>query len=203
MKRCNKCGRELDESEFNKDSAAKDGLKTLCKSCCKAYKQAIREKTLAYSKEYNKRDYVKQQKQEYYNNNKNTISERDVKRKQEDLTYDINCKTIKSIGGVLAGRSRSSMYFDVLGYSTIQFKHHIETLFSENMTWDNYGTYWELDHIIPKSKFVFNSTRDLQYKICWSMLNLRPVEVDYNRQRPEDGSDISESLKYKIMHQFD
>lgn len=33
MKRCNRCGRELDESEFNKNIRTKDGLQYYCKEC--------------------------------------------------------------------------------------------------------------------------------------------------------------------------
>lgn len=35
MKRCNRCGRELDESEFYKHKRAKDGLQPYCKQCQK------------------------------------------------------------------------------------------------------------------------------------------------------------------------
>ena len=33
MKRCKRCGRELDESEFNKHKNTKDGLQSYCKEC--------------------------------------------------------------------------------------------------------------------------------------------------------------------------
>lgn len=29
--------------------------------------------------------------------------------------------------------------------------NHIEDQFDSNMNWDNYGTYWVIDHIIPIS----------------------------------------------------
>lgn len=33
MKRCKRCGRELDESSYNKSSSSSDGLQTYCRSC--------------------------------------------------------------------------------------------------------------------------------------------------------------------------
>lgn len=33
MKRCKRCGRELDESEFHKHKMTKDGLQPYCKEC--------------------------------------------------------------------------------------------------------------------------------------------------------------------------
>lgn len=203
MKICSKCHRELDESEFYKDSAAKDGLKTKCRYCCQAYKQATKERDRVYNKEYNRRDYVKQQKNQYYANNKDLITQRDNKKKQNDIAYDLNMKTIKSLGGVLAGRAKSSMYFEYFGYTLKTFKEYFETLFTSDMNWSNYGSVWELDHIIPKYKFQFKSVNDKQYKICWSLLNLRPSLVEENRSRPEDGSDIPEETQYRILHQFD
>lgn len=203
MKVCNKCGKFLDESMFNKDSASKDGLKTICRDCCKAYKLKIRDKSLAYNKEYNQREYVKQQKEDYYNNNKGVIYQRELQKKETNIVYDINYKVIKSIAGVLAGRSKSSMYFEYFNYTLNEFRQHLEKQFTPEMNWSNYGSIWELDHIVPKMSFIFTSVYDKQFKICWSLMNIRPMLIRENRSRPEDGSDISEELRYKILHQFD
>ena len=35
MKKCSRCGRELDESEFYKNKNKKDGLQPYCKECCR------------------------------------------------------------------------------------------------------------------------------------------------------------------------
>ena len=51
-KRCSKCGRELQLSEFYKDKSSKDGLKAQCKECLKQYYQAHREEKLEYKKQY-------------------------------------------------------------------------------------------------------------------------------------------------------
>ena len=203
MKFCNKCKRELDESEFNKCSSTRDGLKTLCKDCCKEYRLKIREQRLIYNKEYNQRDYVKQQKKNYYNANKNQIILREKQKRQHNQTYYINTKTLKAFASILSGRLKNSSYFNYLNYSAEDFRKYIESQFDEHMDWTNYGEYWEIDHIIPQVEFHFNSIQDKQYKICWSLLNLRPMLISSNRHRPEDGSDIPEELKYKILHQFD
>lgn len=39
MKKCKRCGRELDEGEFYKRSSAKDGLQPYCKQCTKEMRQ--------------------------------------------------------------------------------------------------------------------------------------------------------------------
>ena len=40
MKTCTKCGKSLNESEFNKERGRKDGLRAQCKSCMKEYMAA-------------------------------------------------------------------------------------------------------------------------------------------------------------------
>ena len=41
---------------------------------------------------------------------------------------------------------------DLLGYSAEELKLYIQSLFTEGMTWENYGE-WEIDHIKPVSKW--------------------------------------------------
>ena len=50
------------------------------------------------------------------------------------------------------------------------------------MSWDNWGPYvkdnktWQIDHIIPQSKLVYTSMEDDNFKKCWALENLRPLE---------------------------
>ena len=89
----------------------------------------------------------------------------------------------------------------MVSYSFQKLKEHIESQFTPEMSWDNYGEYWEIDHIIPKNLFNFSDFTDKQFQICWSLANLRPLEKSLNRSRPKDGSDISEELKQQILGQ--
>jgi len=44
------------------------------------------------------------------------------------------------------------------------------------MNWNNYGSYWHVDHIKPVALFNFNAPDDKEFKECWSLENLRPLE---------------------------
>jgi 5-methylcytosine-specific restriction endonuclease McrA len=57
---------------------------------------------------------------------------------------------------------------------------HLESLFTSEMTWENYGTYWHVDHIKPQSLFVYTSMTDDEFKKCWSLSNLQPLEAKEN-----------------------
>ena len=57
-----------------------------------------------------------------------------------------------------------------LGYTAVDLKIHIENLFIDDMSWQNYGS-WHIDHIYPISKFDKNT------KACIinALTNLRPL----------------------------
>jgi len=52
LKRCTKCKRWKEESEFSKDRARKDGLKIYCKSCNNAYALKLRRKSKKAVRDY-------------------------------------------------------------------------------------------------------------------------------------------------------
>jgi hypothetical protein len=49
---------------------------------------------------------------------------------------------------------------------------HIESMFSEGMSWDNYGE-WHMDHIIPCSHFDL-SIKSQQLE-CFNYKNMQPL----------------------------
>lgn len=48
------------------------------------------------------------------------------------------------------------------------------------MNWDNYGTYWEIDHIKPLCQFPATTE---SVKVVWNLNNLQPLECKYNRSK--------------------
>lgn len=59
---------------------------------------------------------------------------------------------------------------DLLGYSPIDLKIHMENLFKDGMSWENWGE-WHIDHIIPISKFDSNTP----INIVNDLNNLQPL----------------------------
>lgn len=56
------------------------------------------------------------------------------------------------------------------------FRQHLESLFTEGMSWDNWGygnDKWNIDHIIPCS--AFDLTKPEQQKQCFNYLNQQPM----------------------------
>jgi hypothetical protein len=75
------------------------------------------------------------------------------------------------------GTNKEKNTYDVLGYSAEELKNHIESLFLENMSWDNWGE-WHIDHIGPISSFdktespkIINALENLQP--LWAIDNIK------------------------------
>jgi len=76
---------------------------------------------------------------------------------------------------------------DYLPFTMDQLKLHLESLWEPWMNWSNYGgknndsrKTWQIDHIIPKSKFNITKLGDSEFIECWSLSNLRPLEKNEN-----------------------
>jgi len=59
-------------------------------------------------------------------------------------------------------------------YTIYELKIHLESLFTDGMSWDNIGE-WHIDHIRPVSSFDFDSTDHPDFKKCWALDNLQPL----------------------------
>lgn len=68
----------------------------------------------------------------------------------------------------------------ILGYTRHDLVKHLELLFEDGMSWDNYGE-WEIDHIVPVSWFVRYGVNDP--RVVNKLNNLRPLWAFENRSR--------------------
>jgi len=88
-----------------------------------------------------------------------------------DISWRVENSTRARIHAALKGRTRGSL-IGRLDYSVQDLMRHLEGLFVEGMSWDNYGK-WHIDHIIPCCKF--DHSDDNEFKQCWSLENLQPL----------------------------
>lgn len=99
-------------------------------------------------------------------------------RKRNPLAHNISLHIRRS----LHGNKNSQRWESLVHYTLNDLKKHLEKQFSKGMSWENYGK-WEIDHIIPVSAFNFTSSKDLDFKRCWSLGNLRPLWKKDNREK--------------------
>ena len=130
-----------------------------------------REEYLNYLKNW--RDNNKDSNKEYI---KNWFLENPEKRKEYFKNLRNNKPHIvawrNSLHSTLRriGTEKNKSTIELLGYSAYDLRTHIESLFQEGMTWNNWGE-WHIDHIHPVSKF--NSETPIN--IVNSLDNLQPL----------------------------
>ena len=196
MKICKKCNIEKEFNEFHNLKSSKDGKQPKCKVCVteiqKNYHINNRDKILERKKEYRESEegkLVRQEyRQEYYLNNKETENKRSNEwnknnrerlkehKNQYSKTYSKNNPHIISWRRILhnslrnMGKTKEGHTIDLLGYSALDLKEHITKLFTESMTWDNYGE-WHIDHIKPVSSFPIETSMN----VVNALSNLQPL----------------------------
>jgi hypothetical protein len=101
--------------------------------------------------------------------------------------------------------SRAAQAFAALCYTIEDLKNHLESLFEEGMTWENYGkpdgifeAGWHVDHIKPQCAFYFRSVEDLEFKECWSLSNLRPLWALDNLKKAVEDKKLSINKERKL-----
>jgi hypothetical protein len=75
---------------------------------------------------------------------------------------------------------------DSIGCSWDEFKIHIEFQFKPWMTWENYGSQWSIDHIVPlctakNSKELFNLNNYLNMRPLCKIENSSKSAIDRNQ----------------------
>lgn len=67
---------------------------------------------------------------------------------------------------------------DIVGYTSAELRAHMETLFTEGMSWDNHGE-WHIDHIKPVSVFKAEGITDVA--VINALTNLQPLWARANQ----------------------
>lgn len=95
---------------------------------------------------------------------------------QARLSRNISKKFHKTLKG------EGSISWPILtGYDSLELRAHLESQFTPNMSWDNYGTYWVVDHIIPRH--TFDQRNKVEVAMCWALPNLQPLERHKNNKK--------------------
>lgn len=80
----------------------------------------------------------------------------------------------RRLNNAVKNNQKSGSAVSDLGCTIIQLKIHLESKFTPEMTWDNYGIKgWHIDHIVPISKFDLTDLDQLK-KAC-HYTNLQPL----------------------------
>ncbi len=192
-KTCSVCQIEFPATTefFHKCSfRSKYGIKSYCKKCgnkkCLERYYKNREYNLIKQKEWHTKNRTKrtQQLKEYSYTNRHNRNEYLKRKKKEDKQYHIMKNIRDRMRAAMKGRSKSKHTIELLGCSIEKLKVHLETQFTEGMSWDNYGKKgWHIDHIIPCASF--DLTDPEQQKKCFNYSNLQPLWAEDNYKKKD------------------
>lgn len=170
--------------EKNKDFVREIGIR---------YREENKEVLIEKKKEYRSRPEVKEKykqwcrdntdKRKEYRNNYSKDKEREYRKRwyksfKEKKPHVLAWRSLLNNTLKRLNKKKENETIKLLGYSPIQLKEHIESLFLEHMSWENYGE-WHIDHI----KMVSEFEEDTPVDVVNSLDNLRPLWASDNCSR--------------------
>jgi hypothetical protein len=151
----------------------------------KAYREANRDKLAEYDKAYRKEnrdklaEYNKEYHKAYYEDNKEQINENTRERRKTDPIFKLKLNLRRSSNNAWKGQAKTETTEKLLGCSYNDFKDYIEYQFVGNMSWNNYGDVWHIDHIIPLAVIEDVAQEELISSLC-HYSNLQPLFACHN-----------------------
>lgn len=130
--------------------------------------------------EQKRNDYAKHRESRKLKNKKYRIENKDklnkyyVNRRNRDVDFKISCYMRNMLGRVIrvSSSEKRKDTISTVGYTPLDLRKHLESLFLDGMTWDNYGE-WHIDHIYPVSKCIEEGVTDP--KVINALGNLQPL----------------------------
>jgi hypothetical protein len=192
---CTYCKIEKDLTLFGNCTVVRKSQKILSKRCrCKQCETEIQRNRRNKEKEadpekYHKRwaDYYAETKEQNKLSKKNWMSNPEnrkarneyirkykAQKRLTDPNFKIYENLRKRIWKCLKNKSNSSK--ELLGCDIENYKKWIEYTMSKEMTWQNYGTYWNIDHVTPIDSFDLSNKDDVlkafNWKNTWAMISV-------------------------------
>lgn len=173
---CRGCGEEFTiKSRHNRE---------LCSKCMKKHwEQNNRENAIERQKRWLQRnpEYIKNYMK--LPENKERINRYYRQLRKENPKFHLDQNMAIAIYQSLKDKKAGRKWETLVGYTLKELMSHLEKQFDEKMNWKNYGSYWHVDHIKPRSLFKYACPEDQEFKECWVLKNLQPLEKIANLRK--------------------
>lgn len=171
----------------------------------KKYYLDNRDRILKRGKEWRIKNKLKIQKRMklYRASHKQEQRDHDNERYKSDIGFKLRKTLSRRVRNVLKARGvrKNIGTLELIGCSIDFFKKYIESLFSPEMNWNNYGKNgWTIDHIIPCA--AYDLTKPEEQKKCFHYTNLRPLWYPDNCSKNSfvDGIKITYKNRHNFVH---
>ncbi len=110
-----------------------------------------------------------------------SAAKRNREKRKNDPLWGLSRNLSKAIWECLKheGGKKGKSWRHLVSFTIEELKIHLESLFKNGMTWNNYGSYWHLDHIKPLSWFNLKT----EFDEAWDISNLQPLEASKNSSK--------------------
>lgn len=186
LKECTKCGalKPVCFGHFYRQAVTYDGYQSQCRACDTArsreQKRQLRAEGRAKKPSPEKaRSYTQKWRTENLEKARHD-SRIQQKIRRENVSYRLMANAGRRVRMMLKTGGGSTRH---LPYSAEQLRTHLEKQFSKGMTWENYGSYWHVDHIVPVSSFSPKDHQCAEFIACWRLSNLRPLKAFDNMSK--------------------
>ena len=191
-KKCDKCEIIKTIDKYRKYTDSEKSFSNTCKNCLNEYdkirKKNLRQKRLETfivkcekcNKEKLLKDFAKLKK--FYKKKiciscyPRFLTEQKNEWCKNQSNNNVNYRLKKSLAARLRNViNKNDSTMNYIGCNIQYLREWFEYNFTDEMNWDNYGSYWSIDHIIPVCKF--NLTDENENLKCWNWTNLMPVQL--------------------------
>lgn len=113
------------------------------------------------------------------------LTEKNAKRMRDKLRSNIGFRLLAAARNrlwyVAKGTAKAGRTVELIGCTPEFLKTYLESKFKPGWTWGDWGSVFEIDHIIPCSKFDMRDPE--QQRKCFHYSNLQPLEKELNRSK--------------------
>lgn len=147
----------------------------------------IEERRKPYFKEYylKNKERIAEYGKKYHEENRekwNASTRRRMSERRKDPVFRMNRNLRRRILSAIKDKRKSDLSENLLGCSWMEARRHIESLWKDGMSWDNYGMHgWHIDHIKPCASFDLSKPE--QQKKCFHYTNLQPLWAKDNLKK--------------------
>jgi hypothetical protein len=153
-------------------------LCNLCGKTNKTYYVCIASKTCkeCHNKKAKRIRTTKEGRQKYRNQYNAWRNKKRINDPAFKIHENIRTRIAMAIKSIKTYRTGSIE--NMFGCSRESLIAHFESKFTPKMTWENHGSYWHVDHIIPISSFDLTDPKQCKQANHWT--NLQPLEAAAN-----------------------
>lgn len=146
-------------------------------------RKRINEKSLMAPKTKKTDEELREAARKRYKDNKAWIEYQRKERMKDPckrMIVAMRLRTWKTITQQSGVKSKSWTR-ELLGCGKDKLIRHLQSKFKKGMSFENYGKEWEVDHIMPCSRF--DLTKEDEQRRCFHFTNLQPLWKTENRRK--------------------